>query len=207
MNRLRACFKTIVLKGALIVWIGVGCLIVVGAASAEEPAKRRSSPSAPVRATPSAPVMPSAEQLRKAQEQFQQQMEQSLEALKTTNPEMHRKLKTQMDQQQEISRIVTAYHKKTLSAQDAEKKLSSMVKAQVQGQLASIDQQIAWAKKQVSDLEAMKRDPDVAVKKQIDLLLGRVPLGELMPGAGMGMGVGAIGGATGQTGKEPQPVR
>lgn len=124
------------------------------------------------------------EQMQKYQEQVQKQLDASMETLKTTNPKMYQQLKAQNAAQQEISRIISAYRQKKLSASETEKRLYPLVKAQLGDQLATIDQQIALAKKQLIELEAMKRDPDLAVKKQINYLLGRGSPNAFMMGMG-----------------------
>ncbi len=99
-------------------------------------------------------------------------MEQLFEALKASDPETYRTVKAQFDQQQAMESIVRAYQEQKIGVTVAKKQLYPLVSAEVKGSLPLLDQQIAWARKQIAELEEMKEHPERAIEKRIDQLLG-----------------------------------
>jgi hypothetical protein len=106
-------------------------------------------------------------------EEAQQQFEQYLESLKTTDPDAYLRLKLRMDRQQAIGQILSAFQQQQLDVAAAEQRLRPLVRDEVALELASANPAIASAKRLVEQLEAVKRDPDLLVQRRLDQLLGR----------------------------------
>lgn len=150
------------MKKCLPAWTLTALLFMTtGAARAEEP-----------------PKPPSPEEMSRQMEKTQQEMkklqEQEMEQLKKTSPEQYQKRKSSLELQQQINSILTAFQQGTLSAADAERKLTPLVRQLIEDQTKQLGTEIGRLEKKLDSLRKAKANPDLLVKKQVDMLLGRV---------------------------------
>lgn len=143
-------------------WATVFCLAIPAALWAEEP-------------KPAAPPDPQKiqEEMEKADQQFRKQQEESLQRLKQVAPQAYESQKKTLEQQGQINQIMAAYHQKSISAEDAERRLTSLIKQQVEQELAGLDTQIKMMEKKLASLRQAKGNPSALVKKRVDQMLGR----------------------------------
>lgn len=117
------------------------------------------------------------EERRKETEKMLKEMEkmqqQQLETLKKNNPEAYNQQKKTLDDQQKISAILSSFQNKSISADVAEKQLYPLLKNSPEFSTETIDSQIAQTEKKLNSLKKIRTNPDIAVKKRIDQMLGK----------------------------------
>lgn len=147
----------------VLIWSVSAAFLLTGAALAEEP------PDAP----PAANMEKMQEEMRRVQEQVNQQQQENLERIKRMDPGGYEAQKKTMERQAQINQIIASYHQNSISADEAERKLTPLVKQEVQRELDGIDSQIKIAEKKLAALKQAKSNPGSLVKKRVDQLLGR----------------------------------
>lgn len=105
--------------------------------------------------------------------EFEKQEIQRLEELKKRDPKAYEQQKAQYDRQKKISQLLQAYHDRKLSDSSAAQQLYPLIKADVNEEAKSIDERIEQAKQYLTDLQEIKRNPELLIKRRIDRLLGK----------------------------------
>ena len=157
-------------------WTAVLCLVLLGAAQAEEPPKKGRPPEIAEKGPSGVPAMDVEklqEQMRQSQQQMEKQQQEELERLKKMDPKGYESQKKQVEQQAQINQVLSAYQQKTISAEEAERKLTPLIRQQVQEETAGLDGQIKMLEKKLANLKQAKGNPSGLVKKRVDQMLGR----------------------------------
>lgn len=113
------------------------------------------------------------QRITEMKQQLQQNQEQFLQQLKKIDPEAYESMRAQSEQSKKIAKIVQAFHSKQLSEQEAINDLYPLIKKQLEELLKGIDFRIEMLEKQLAELKNSQNDPDQAIRKQIDRLLGK----------------------------------
>ncbi len=112
-------------------------------------------------------------EMQKMQKQMQEQQEKERERLKQINPQLYEQTKKADERQRKITAILTAYQQKSISGEEAERRLSSLIREEIQMEGVNLDQEIKNLEKKLAFLKKAKNNPDLLVKKRVDQLLGK----------------------------------
>lgn len=138
-------------------------LALAGSALADEPSE-----------PPKPPDLEEMHQnVRKAQEEAEQRRKQDLERLKELNPEAYQAQLKAQERQAQIGQVMSAYQQQKITAEDAERRLTPLIRQEVQQELAGLDDQIRMTEKKLAALRRAKGNPNALVKKRVDQMLGR----------------------------------
>lgn len=113
------------------------------------------------------------ERSKRMQEEYRKQQEQELERLKQTAPQLYQERKQAMKRQDKMQAILTAFREGNLTDAQAEQQLFPLVKQETQGEVAGLNERIARLNKQLTFLKQAQQDPDLLVRKRIQLMLGK----------------------------------
>src|SRR3989338_5258553 len=80
-----------------------------------------------------------------------------------------------VNRQQKIGEILQAFNEGRLQLAAARKSLYPLVKAEMEGELQMIDEQLEYAKRHLEFLEKAKKNPDLLVQQRVDMMLGHNP--------------------------------
>ena len=153
-----------------LLWTAIFCLALSGAVYAAEQPKGSSRP--PNDAQP--PDMEKMqEDMVKIRQHLDKQQQENMDRMKDLDPKGYESQKKTMGRQAQISQIMSAYQQKSISADDAERKLTPLIKQEIQEQNAGLDEQIKTAEKKLASLKQAKSNSNAMVKKRIDQMLGR----------------------------------
>ncbi len=146
-----------------------------GAQAAERPNENAQPPGGNSRPPAEPPTMDEEmqERMRNTEQELEKQRKAELERIKEFSPEAYKSQKKAMDRQDQISQILSAYSQKTITAEEAERRLTPFIRQQVQQELTSMDEQIKMMEKKLAALRQAKGNPNALVKKRIDQMLGR----------------------------------
>ena len=161
----------------IFLWIAVVCLALAGAAQAENLPTRNRTPERDRKEIPgnagAFDMEKMQEQMQKSQQNLQKQQKEQLEQFKRMDPKTYEAQKKLMARQEQISQILSAYNQKSISADDAERRLTPLVREEVQQQTAGMDNQIWELERKLAALKKAKSNPNELVKKRVDQMLGR----------------------------------
>jgi hypothetical protein len=112
----------------------------------------------------------------KIMREAQASQERKMQELKKTDPKLYKEKMQQIDNGKEISEILASFRQGKISEEKAERALYPLVQDNMKSSLDGIDSRIATLKKKLKDLQKIKDDPSILVKKRVNQLLGREPV-------------------------------
>lgn len=146
-----------------ILWLAIASLALSGTANAAEQSEESKPPD----------MEEMQQQMQQVRQQIDKQQQENLERLKQISPQAYESQKKAQDRQGQIGQILSDYQQKKISADDAERKLTPLIRQEVQQEMAGMDNQIKAAEKKLATLRQAKGNPNALVKKRVDQMLGR----------------------------------
>ncbi len=127
------------------------------------------------------PLDPAAmqQELEQMEAEGRRMEEEHLAQLQQMDPELYQQEKGRMERQRKIEALVAQVHAGTLSATQAERKLSPLVQQDLQVELTTLPDRISQLEEHLTFLRRVQKDPDLLIRQRIDQLLGRTS--ELSP--------------------------
>lgn len=113
------------------------------------------------------------EDMSKVQKEMEKLQKEQLDLLKEQSPDAYESQKKMRDRQVQISQVLAAYNQKTITAEDAERKLTPLIRQEFQEQQGGLDQQIKLLEKKLASLKEARANQSAQVKKRVDQMLGR----------------------------------
>ncbi len=98
-----------------------------------------------------------------------------IEELKETDPAEYHRQKTSFELRKKISQILESFRQNKIDASTAERQLYPLIKEQSKVDLGAIESRIERVKKYLNELEVIKKDPDILIRKRVDVMLGGAP--------------------------------
>ena len=107
-----------------------------------------------------------------SQQEIFEGLESKLESFKEQNPQLYEKMKARIETQKQINEILGAFYAKEVTPEDARAQLEPLVQEQINSEEGDLQARISAMERQLSELRLMQEDPDLAIQRRIDLLLG-----------------------------------
>jgi len=109
-----------------------------------------------------------------------------IEDLKNIDPSEYQRQKASYDLQKKISQVIDAFRQNKIDISTAERQLYPLIKEQSKNELGAMDARIEKARRYLSDLQAIKKTPDLLIKKRVHRMLGTATpeedtFGEILP--------------------------
>jgi len=114
---------------------------------------------------------------------FETLQQQALERLKRENPQAYEQRKAALEREQKMQAVVTAFYQGTLSGDEAERRLTPLVKKQLEeeGALSSLSARIERLEDKLAFLKKAQKNPNLLVKQRIEQMLGKATATTVLP--------------------------
>ena len=114
---------------------------------------------------------------------FETLRQQELERLKRENPQAYEQRKAALEREQKMQAVVTAFYQGTLSGDEAERRLTPLVKKQLEeeGALSSLSARIERLEDKLAFLKKAQKNPNLLVKQRIEQMLGKTTATTVLP--------------------------
>ena len=119
------------------------------------------------------PVPAQMKDMEKMQQEMQKRQQGESERLKKENPQLYQ----QVENQQKINSIVSSFHAGKISASQAESQLYPLIQQDIKTEMGGLESRIKNLEKKLEFLRRAKSNPDLLIKRRIDLMLGRIAPG------------------------------
>ncbi len=110
--------------------------------------------------------------LEEIQRKNKEMQNREMERLQQDYPAIYESRKVADARRNKISAIVAAFHQNKTSAQEAEQKLTPLMREELSEQISQMGLKISALEKHLAFLKKAKQDPHLLVEKKIDELLG-----------------------------------
>ena len=122
----------------------------------------------------SPPQATDVKKYEETQKRIQEIQLKSFERMQKDHPEMYKARKESMGRQAKIKEIVSLFRQGTITLEQAESQLRSLVREDVQDAGKNLDSKIKRLEKTLEFYKKAKNDPNFLVQKRLDEILGKI---------------------------------
>lgn len=112
--------------------------------------------------------------MEKMSQERQKRQQEELERLKKENPQLYQQRKEALEKQEKINSILSYFREGRISASQAESQLYPLIREEIKAEMSGLESRIERLEKELEFLKKAKNNPDLLIKRRIDLMLGRI---------------------------------